>query len=164
MFDRFNDSAQPEVREETGPAALFHGTLVLLAATGAAILAGSLPVLAQDGLEAGRNEFRQSCLACHGEGGKGDGQMAQYLTIKPADLTALSKKNNGQYPFLQVFQAIDGRAVVKAHGPGPMPIWGDRYSIASGAAGAEPYKTYSAEPFVRARVLELTYYIQSLQE
>ena len=41
MFDRFNDSAPPEVREETGPAALFHGTLVLLAATGAAILAGS---------------------------------------------------------------------------------------------------------------------------
>lgn len=164
MFDKINDSVKLEVREEAGPAALFHRTLVLLAATGAAIVAGSLPVLAQDDLESGRNEFRLSCVACHGEGGNGDGEMAQFLTIKPADLTALSKKNNGQYPFLQVFQTIDGRAVVKAHGAGPMPIWGDRYSVASGAAGAEPYKTYSAEPFVRARVLELTYYIQSLQK
>jgi mono/diheme cytochrome c family protein len=164
MIDEFNSSAESEVMEGIGPAALRNRILKLLASAGAAILFGSMPVLAQDDLDAGRNEFRQSCMACHGEGGKGDGQMAQYLTIKPADLTALSKKNDGQYPFLQVFQTIDGRAVIKAHGAGPMPIWGERYIVASGAAGAEPYKTYSAEPFVRARILELTYYIQSLQK
>jgi mono/diheme cytochrome c family protein len=164
MIDEFNSSAESEVMEGIGPAALRNRILKLLASAGAAILFGSMPVLAQDDLDAGRNEFRQSCMACHGEGAKGDGQMAQYLTIKPADLTALSKKNNGQYPFLQVFQTIDGRAVIKAHGAGPMPIWGERYIVASGAAGAEPYKTYSAEPFVRARILELTYYIQSLQK
>lgn len=122
------------------------------------------PALAQDDLAAGKAEFQASCQSCHGESGKGDGQMAKYLTVKPADLTLLSKANNGQYPFLKVFQTIDGRAVVKTHGEGPMPIWGDRYTVTSGAGGAEPYKSYTSEAFVRARVLELTYFIQSLQQ
>jgi mono/diheme cytochrome c family protein len=123
-----------------------------------------LPAMAADDLAAGRAEFQASCQACHGETGVGDGQMAQFLTIKPANLTLLSKANNGQYPFLKVFQAIDGRAVIKTHGAGPMPIWGERYTMESGAAGAEPFRSYTAEAFVRARVLELTYYIQTLQQ
>ena len=45
-----------------------------------------------------------------------------------------------------------------------MPLWGDRYKVESGAAGIEPYKSYTAEAVIRARLLELTYYIQSLQE
>jgi mono/diheme cytochrome c family protein len=123
------------------------------------------PALAQDSeVAAGAAEYRVACYQCHGEAGKGDGPMAQFLTIKPADLTQLAKKNSGKFPFLDVFQIIDGRAVVKAHGEGPMPIWGDRYVVQSGAAGAEPYKSYTAEPFVRARILELTYYIQSIQQ
>ena len=130
------------------------------------ILAAALtqPSFAQDDLAAGKAEYQAACQSCHGDKGIGDGPMAQYLTLKPADLTQLSKANNGQYPFLKVFQTIDGRAVVKTHGEGPMPIWGDRYTVNSGAAGAEPYRSYSAEPFVRARILELTYYIQTLQQ
>lgn len=119
---------------------------------------------AQDEFAAGANEFRTSCAVCHGAAGKGDGAYSNYLKVKPSDLTLLSQKNNGQFPFLQVFQTIDGRAVVKAHGEGPMPIWGDRYKALSGAEGIEPYKSWSAEPFVRARILELTYYIQSIQQ
>lgn len=123
------------------------------------------PALAQDSeVAAGAAEYRVACYQCHGEAGKGGGPMAQFLTIKPADLTQIAKKNNGKFPFLEVFQTIDGRAVVKAHGEGPMPIWGDRYMAQSGAAGIEPYKSYTAEPFVRARILELTYYIQSIQQ
>ncbi len=121
------------------------------------------PAMAQDDFAAGRAEFQQSCQNCHGASGKGDGRLAEYLTIKPADLTILSKSNNGQFPFLKVFQTIDGRAVVKTHGDGPMPIWGDRYKYFSGASGPEPYKAFTSEVFVRARILELTYYIQSLQ-
>ena len=140
----------------------FRYAIALSTITFATIL--GLPAMAADDLAAGKAEYQNSCVSCHGDSGKGDGQMAQFLTIKPADLTQLSKANNGQYPFMKVFQTIDGRAVVKTHGVGPMPIWGDRYTVASGAAGAEPYKAYTAEPFVRARVLELTYYIQSLQQ
>ena len=135
---------------------------VLVSALG--LLVTAAPSFAADDLAAGRTEFANSCQACHGESGKGDGPMSKFLTVKVADLTQLSKANNGQYPFLKVFQTIDGRAVIKTHGEGPMPIWGDRYKVESGAAGAEPYKTYTSEPFVRARILELTYYIQTLQQ
>jgi mono/diheme cytochrome c family protein len=164
MASEFNTLENSKMAVGGSPPALCNGILKLLAAAGTAVLLVSVPVLAQDDLEAGRNEYRQSCLGCHGEGGKGDGIMAQYLTLKPANLTMISKKNNGQYPFQQIFQIIDGRAEKGGHGRGLMPIWGERYTVRSGAAGAEPYKTYSSEPFVRARILELTYYIQSLQE
>lgn len=124
-----------------------------------------VPSLAKDSeVAAGAAEYKIACYQCHGESGKGDGPIAQFLTIKPADLTQLAKKNNGKFPFLDVFQTIDGRAVIKAHGEGPMPIWGDRYTAQSPATGVEPYRSYTAEPFVRARILELTYYIQSIQQ
>ena len=115
-------------------------------------------------VSAGAAEYRIACFQCHGEAGKGDGPMTQFLTIKPADLTLLSKKNNGTFPFREVFQSIDGRAGIKAHGEGPMPIWGERYTAQSGGQLLEPYKTWTAEPFVRARILELTYYLQSIQQ
>jgi mono/diheme cytochrome c family protein len=137
-------------------------TTILSSIIGLAVL--GTPVLAQDEVAAGRAEFEIACQTCHGPKGKGDGPLAKFLTIKPADLSQLTKKNDGVYPFLKVFQTIDGRAIVKAHGEGPMPIWGDRYTVESGASGVEPYKSFSAEPFVRARVLELTYFIQTLQE
>ena len=34
----------------------------------------------------GSDEYRISCLNCHGEGGKGDGPMMELLTKKPSDL------------------------------------------------------------------------------
>lgn len=137
----------------------------ILTVAACAAFSWASPALAQDSeVAAGAAEYRIACFQCHGEAGKGDGPMSLLLTIKPADLTQLAKKNNGKFPFLDVFQTIDGRAVVKAHGEGPMPIWGDRYVAQSGAAGVEPYKSYTAEPFVRARILELTYYIQSIQQ
>ena len=137
----------------------------------AAILSSALvmitlapPALAQDDLAAGRAEFQTSCLACHGEQGRGDGPMAELLTIKPSDLTQLSKANAGKFPFLKIFQTIDGRATVRGHGFGPMPLWGERYKAEAGGTAAEPYRSYTAETQIRARLLELTYYIQSLQE
>lgn len=117
-----------------------------------------------DQVAAGAAEYKVACFQCHGEAGKGDGPMAQFLTIKPADLTLLAKNNNGKFPFREVFQTIDGRAGVKAHGEGPMPIWGERYTAQSASNLIEPYKSWTAEPFVRARILELTYYLQSIQQ
>lgn len=120
---------------------------------------------AQDSdVAAGAAEYKVACFQCHGESGKGDGPMAQFLTIKPTDLTLLAKKNNGKFPFREVFQTIDGRAGLKAHGVGPMPIWGERYTAQSSVSLIEPYKTWTAEPFVRARILELTFYLQSIQQ
>lgn len=131
---------------------------------GFALFAGISNVEAEEDL-IGADEYRISCMSCHGVGGKGDGAMAKFLTIKPTDLTSLAKNNGGQYPgikagtypFLRIFQIIDGRTVVSGHGERPMPVWGNRYQIRDlGPAG-----THERE--VRARILELVYYIQSIQ-
>jgi hypothetical protein len=120
---------------------------------------GSGAVIAEEEL-IGSNEFRISCASCHGVGGRGNGNMAQFLTVKPSDLTALAKNNGGEYPFMRVFQMIDGRAVVSGHGDRAMPVWGSRYK----KEDAERYGPYGGEEVVRARVLELVYYIQSIQQ
>lgn len=118
----------------------------------------------------GASEYRTSCLSCHGVGGKGNGPMAKFLTIKPTDLTQLANNNGGQYPdlkagrypFTKVFQIVDGRTVVSGHGDRAMPVWGNRYlSEESGKYG--PYLG-AYEQTVRGRILELVYYIQSIQQ
>lgn len=136
---------------------------ILLAAV-SAIGAVSAAHAQESDVAAGAAEYKVACFQCHGESGKGDGPMAQFLTIKPADLTQLAKKNQGKFPFREVFQTIDGRAGLKAHGEGPMPIWGERYTAQSSTNLIEPYKSWTAEPVVRARILELTFYLQSIQQ
>ena len=41
------------------------------------------------GIEAGHDEFMISCSSCHGTSAKGDGPVAEVLTVKPADLTRI---------------------------------------------------------------------------
>lgn len=120
----------------------------------------------------GSDEYRTSCLSCHGVGGRGDGPLAKFLTVQPTDLTALAKNNGGQYPnlkagafpFLRVYQVIDGRADVAAHGDRAMPVWGNRYLMAQPAPQAVGPYAGSYEKVVRGRILELVYYIQSIQQ
>lgn len=108
----------------------------------------------------GSEEYRISCLNCHGVGGKGDGPMMTLLTKKPSNLTMLSKNNGGKYPFLRVYQTIDGRVIVPGHGEREMPIWGARYFEEDQAR----YGDFGNEDVVRSRILQLVYYIQQLQE
>lgn len=109
----------------------------------------------------GSNEYRVSCASCHGIGGKGDGNMAKFLTVKPTDLTMLAKSTgDGVYPFLKVFQTIDGRSQVSGHGDRAMPVWGDRYKLED----VKKYGSFGGEAATRARVLELVYYLQSIQQ
>lgn len=116
-------------------------------------------VLAEEEL-IGSDEYRLSCLNCHGVGGKGNGPMAEFLIKKPSDLTVLSKNNKGEYPFLRVYQTIDGRVQVPGHGDRDMPIWGMRYL----EEDAMRYGSFGGEDVVRARILQLVYYIQLLQQ
>lgn len=120
----------------------------------------------------GSDEYRISCLSCHGVGGRGDGPLAKFLTVKPTDLTTLARNNGGQYPnlkagtfpFLRVYQVIDGRADVEVHGDRAMPVWGNRYLMDQPmAVQIGPYAGVY-EKVVRGRILELVYYIQSIQQ
>ena len=104
-------------------------------------------------------EYMNSCAVCHGVSGRGDGDLVRFLSVKPTDLTTLSRNNDGEFPFQQVFQVIDGRSLVSGHGPRDMPVWGRRYQEEIG----EKYGPYGGEIAIRARVLELVYYVQSIQ-
>lgn len=103
-------------------------------------------------------EYRLSCASCHGIEGKGDGPVAQYLKIAPADLTQISKNNGGDFPFIRVMEVIDGRGVVAGHGTRDMPVWGDRFTMASDKEGFE------RDLAARARVLELMFFVLSIQQ
>lgn len=128
--------------------------------------------VAAEGDTIGSDEYRVSCLSCHGVGGRGDGPLAQYLTVQPSDLTTLSRDNGGQYPnlkagafpFLSVYQVIDGRADVGAHGERAMPVWGNRYMMDQPSMVVDGSYAGIYEKAVRGRILELVYYIQSIQQ
>ncbi len=99
----------------------------------------------------------ENCATCHGPHGLGDGPMAEFMTLRVPDLTALSASSDGAFPMLRVIQAIDGRTGVRGHGT-EMPIWGAEYKADAAATD------YGAEIEARGRILSLAYYLQSLQK
>jgi len=117
----------------------------------------------------GRSEYQAGCAACHGADGKGNGPVAIALLTKPVDLTIIAKKNNGVFPFGRLYDVIDGRQEVKAHGDRAMPVWGYRYSPAPipGTNPVVPYfvdPLYDREPIIRARILAVIDYLYRIQE
>lgn len=132
-------------------------TAVLLGTT-----AGGLAQEVPDHLKAGAAEFANSCASCHGSDAKGAGFLTRlFRGVDPGDLTQLAKNNDGQFPSERVFEVIDGRAEVAAHGDRQMPVWGDRYwETAMSAYGPDEFNRQRA----RNRVLELVFYLQAIQE
>jgi len=113
-------------------------------------------------LELGRLEYLNSCAVCHGSDGRAQTPMAQLLKVEPANLRQLAKRNAGDFPTARVYETIDGRLAVKAHGGREMPVWGLRYSSEAGPAlNFHPYRT---EAEVRRRILALVDYLYSLQD
>ncbi len=70
----------------------------------------------------GATDYAAYCASCHGAGGAGDGENANDLARKPADLTKLSRRNNGVFPTTRVMAQIWGYAGAK--GRGVMPDFG----------------------------------------
>lgn len=56
----------------------------------------------------GRTAYQESCAACHGPNGQGDGPAARGLATGPADLTMIAARNGGIFPTNQVMSIIDG--------------------------------------------------------
>jgi mono/diheme cytochrome c family protein len=106
----------------------------------------------------GELEYQNHCAICHGVDGKGRGIMARFLTISPSDLTQLTKKTAGRFPFWQVYRVIDGREQIRGHGTREMPIWGARFQTE--AQGSDP----GSRAQVSGRILSLVFYLQHIQE
>lgn len=101
----------------------------------------------------GVDMFRSYCASCHGVSGKGDGPAASALKKPPADLTLLSKKNNGKFPVFAVQKTIQGDPGTLAHGSNEMPVWGDIFRDMRGGSS-----------MVQLRVKNLSDYIETLQQ
>ena len=147
-----------------------HLTAVSVLA-GAAALFGAGPCVAQqpDKYDFGRREFLLSCAVCHGVTGKGDGIYKELLKKSPSDLTSLARENKGVFPFQRIYEVIDGRQDVKAHGPRDMPIWGAIFrkegeKVDSATSPADSNGRSAPEMHVRARIVELVEYVRRLQE
>ena len=108
----------------------------------------------------GKREYDNNCAVCHGMTGKGDGPYAGIVDTRIPDITTLQKANNGVFPYDRVYQVIDGRVELKAHGRRDMPIWGNEYN----AKAADYIREYNAEGFIRGRILALINHVYSLQE
>jgi hypothetical protein len=143
---------------------LLVGTAVL----GAALVAAPVLGYAQ-AVDIGKREYVNSCAVCHGDSGRGDGSIVAYLKIKiaPGDLTKIQKSNNGVFPFGRVYEVIDGRKTIAAHGSRDMPVWGDRFKEKSAELAELALRfgiSIDAEAFARDRILALIRYLSSLQE
>jgi mono/diheme cytochrome c family protein len=134
----------------TWMAAVVAGLLVAAATVVPGRATGQVPKTRE-----GSALFTTYCASCHGQSGRGNGAMAIFLRVAPADLTQLAKRNKGTFPKDQVYRIIDGRQTVKTHGASQMPIWGDHFlKTASGAT----------ENDVAERIRALVDYLQSIQE
>ena len=105
---------------------------------------------------AGKSEYQKSCAVCHGSDGKGRGAMAKLLKVKPANLTHLSANHDGIFPFWDIYRVIDGRKEIGGHGSGDMPVWGTVFKQEAGP-------DLGAELSAHARILEIVYYLESIQ-
>ena len=94
-------------------------------------------------------DYQAFCTSCHGSSGKGDGVLAGALRKRPADLTQLSKKNEGVYPSEAVFKIIDA-----GHESADMPAWTAILAKSQESAGPDA---------ARARIRELVKYLETIQ-
>lgn len=109
------------------------------------------PAAAQDISAA--NEFQQYCALCHGQDGRGIGFVTEgERTHKAADLTQISKRNGGHFPFSDVAETIRKGGGVMAHTSRLMPAWGKFYG-----EDVDPV-------FAKAMLFALTQYVEGLQE
>ena len=107
----------------------------------------------------GEAEYWDSCAVCHGPEGKGDGPLGDELQTRPADLTRLTEKNGGEFPYYRVFAVIDGRYIVPGTAKG---------ICRSGAASflmttSKSMGLNGGEIVTTERIHELAGYVQSLQ-
>ena len=132
-----------------------------LATCAAALLITAAPAFAQTTIKkepvkpisdvSGAATFNAYCTVCHGPAGKGDGPAAKALKQPPADLTQITKKNNGKFPANAVKMHISGETVVAAHGSRDMPTWGPVLKSTDGS-------------IIELRLKNLVDYVESIQE
>jgi mono/diheme cytochrome c family protein len=102
----------------------------------------------------GKSMFKQYCAACHGADAKGRGPATPTLNMRVPDLTTLSKRHDGKFPYEYVESVLRFGPGFAAHGSADMPVWGPIFQY------LENYN----EAAVRQRIKNLCDYLESIQQ
>lgn len=111
----------------------------------------------------GRLEFKEYCAQCHGNDGTGNGPVAAELKRKPANLTLLSKNNDGVFPTNEVHDFIVGTKSVASHGTREMPVWGYAFMFRPGAL-AGPFVPVLTPQEADDKINRLVDYVRSIKQ
>jgi mono/diheme cytochrome c family protein len=98
--------------------------------------------------------FRYYCAACHGTDGRGHGPASVALKHAVSDLTLISQRKGGKFPYEHVKGIIEGKQPGPlAHGDREMPIWGPIF-----------HEVESDQDWGEVRLDAITKYPQSIQQ
>jgi mono/diheme cytochrome c family protein len=101
----------------------------------------------------GAELYSRHCVACHGTDLTGTGPFpAPYRT--PPDLTTLTRRHRGKFPFTYVSKVLRNGVTLPAHGPAEMPVWGSDFATRDGLDSSQ----------VTARIRNLANYIKTQQK
>jgi mono/diheme cytochrome c family protein len=132
--------------------------LLFLAAAATAGAQSAKPVkqdqFPPDFVPSGKQMFRQYCAACHGDTAKGNGPARATLKVPAADLTTLSKRHGGEFPYDLVSNVLRFGPGLTAHGSSDMPTWGPIFQ----------YMDNYNQAAVQKRIRNLCDYLVTLQE
>jgi hypothetical protein len=98
-------------------------------------------------------DYTLYCAACHGDEGRGDGELASVLVKPASDLTGIAGRYDG-FPFWRIYAMVAGDEAVPGHDTFQMPQFAERMKSDEEKPGFYP---------AHIRVLLLTHYLESLQ-
>ncbi len=102
----------------------------------------------------GAKIFQSHCATCHGADGQGHGPASIALKQPLQDLTLISQRNGGKFPYQHVKEIIEGKQPAPpAHGTREMPIWGPIF-----------HQVEADQDWGEVRLDALTKYLESLQQ
>jgi mono/diheme cytochrome c family protein len=104
-------------------------------------------------MPSGEQMYKQYCAACHGTDAKGNGPLAPLLKTPPPDLTTLTRRHAGKFPYDYVSNVLEFGPGPSAHGSSDMPTWGPIFR----------YYDKQNERIVQQRIKNLCNYLASLQ-
>ena len=103
-------------------------------------------------IERGKASFKESCAACHGETGRGNGPAAGAMKQRPTNLAVIARERKG-FPASEIQASIKGTSPVVAHGAPGMMVWGALFLADANGNQAK----------ADARINDLVAFIESIQ-
>ena len=102
----------------------------------------------------GAKIFQYHCAVCHGVDGRGHGPDSVVLKHPVPDLTLISQRSGGKFPYQRVKAIVEGtESGLLVHGDREMPIWGPIF-----------HEVESDQDWGEVRLEAITQHMESIQQ